>query len=161
MGLSAPSSRGLLPTNLPLFSCHRQLPISLSMDLVLTAGEHVLRRDVTDGTVQADIVVMFHVALHQPPRIRQRQWRSRPDALSLERFVPTFDFSVRLGIVGRSSDVGHARDPNEFLEVFGNELRPVVGDDSGPRFRVEFLGALQDDLDVRLGIDSRRSQFTM
>jgi hypothetical protein len=25
---------------------------------------------------------MFHVALHQPPRILQRQRRSRPDALS-------------------------------------------------------------------------------
>jgi len=46
-------------------------PISLSMDLLLTAAEHVHRRDVTDGTVQADIVVMFHVALHQPPRILQ------------------------------------------------------------------------------------------
>src|SRR5215467_2631757 len=67
MGLSASSSRGLLPTNLPLFSCLLQLPISLSMDLLLTAGEHVLRRDVADGAVQADIVVMFHVALHQPP----------------------------------------------------------------------------------------------
>jgi hypothetical protein len=54
-GLSAPSSRGLLPTNLSLFSCLLQLPISLSMDLLLTAGEHVLRRDVADGTVQADI----------------------------------------------------------------------------------------------------------
>jgi len=42
MGLSASSSRGLLPTNLPLFSCLLQLPISLSMDLLLTAGEHVL-----------------------------------------------------------------------------------------------------------------------
>jgi hypothetical protein len=47
--------------------------------------------------------------------------------------------------------MGHSRDANEFLEVFGNELRPIVGDDSGPRFPVEFLGALQDDLDVRLG----------
>ena len=47
--------------------------------------------------------------------------------------------------------MGHARDPNEFLEVFGNELRPVIGDDPGPRFRVKLLGALQDDLDVRLG----------
>src|SRR6266536_4370895 len=27
---------------------------------------------------------------------------------------------------------------------------PVVGDDPGPRLRVKFLGALQDDLDVRL-----------
>ena len=62
-----------------------------------------------------------------------------------------FDFSVRLGIVGRSSDVGHARDPNKFLEVFRNELRPVIGDDPGLCLRVKFLGALQDDLDVRLG----------
>ncbi len=68
-----PSSRGLLPTSLRLFSCPLKLPISLSMDLVLTAGEHVLRRDVANGTLQADIVVMFHVALRQLPRILQRQ----------------------------------------------------------------------------------------
>lgn len=65
-----------------LFSCLLQLPISLSMNLLLTAREHVFRRDVTNGTVQADIVIMFHVALDQPPRILQRQRRSRPDALS-------------------------------------------------------------------------------
>ena len=74
---------------------------------------------------------MFDVALHQTPCIVQRQWRSRPNALSLERFVPTFDFSVRLGIVGRGSHVRHARDPNELLEVLGDELGPVVGDDPG------------------------------
>src|SRR5882757_5365700 len=51
--------------------------------------------------------------------------------------------------IGRSSDVGHARDPNELLEVLGDELRPVVGDDPGPCFRVQFLSPLQDDLDVR------------
>ncbi len=45
-----------------------------------------------------------------------------------------------MGIVGRSSVVGHARDPNEFLEVFGDELRPVVGDDPGRCFRMVFLG---------------------
>jgi hypothetical protein len=67
------------------------------MDLVLTPGEHVLRRDVANGTIPADVVVMLDVALHQTPRIVQRQWRSRPDALCFERFVPTFDFSVRLG----------------------------------------------------------------
>src|ERR1051326_684430 len=47
---------------------------------------------------------MFHAALQQPTRIRRRQRRSRPDALSFERFAPTFYFSVRLGIVGRSSE---------------------------------------------------------
>jgi hypothetical protein len=43
---------------------------------------------------------MLDVALHEMPRIVQRQRRSRPDALSLERFVPTFDLAVRLRIVG-------------------------------------------------------------
>ena len=40
---------------------------------------------------------------------------------------------------------------NEFFEVFGNKLRPIVGDDPWLRLRMKFLGALQDDLDVRLG----------
>src|SRR4029077_8176411 len=43
------SSRGLLPQNLALFSGLPQLPIPLGMDLRLTPGEHVLRRDVADG----------------------------------------------------------------------------------------------------------------
>ena len=45
------------------------------MDLLLTAGEHVLRCDVARRAVQADVVVMFHVAVHQTPRILQRQRR--------------------------------------------------------------------------------------
>ncbi len=82
MGLSASSSHGLLPTNLPLFSCLLQLPISLGMDILPMPGKHVLRLDEANGTVKADIVVMLHVAFHQPPRVLQRQRRSRPDALS-------------------------------------------------------------------------------
>ncbi len=62
------------------------------MDFILTPGEPVLRR-----AVQADVVVMLDVALYQTPRVFQRQGRSRPDALSFERFVPAFDLSVRLG----------------------------------------------------------------
>ena len=33
-------------------------------DLLLTPGEHVLRRDVAGCAVQADVVVMLDVALH-------------------------------------------------------------------------------------------------
>ena len=36
------------------------------------------------------------------------------------------------GLSGRP----YQRDPNEFLEVFSNELRAVVGDDTWLRFRV-------------------------
>jgi hypothetical protein len=53
------SSRGLLTTNLALFSGLLQLPIPLGMDLSLTPGERVLRRAVADGTV--------HLAVAFPP----------------------------------------------------------------------------------------------
>jgi hypothetical protein len=51
------SSRSLLAMTLPLFSRLFQLPVSLGMDLLLTTGEHVLRRDIANGTIQADIVM--------------------------------------------------------------------------------------------------------
>ena len=35
-----------------------QLPVALIMDLRLSAHEHVLRRDVANGAVQGDVVVM-------------------------------------------------------------------------------------------------------
>jgi hypothetical protein len=85
----------------------------------------------------------------------------RPNALSFERFVPAFDLSVRLGIVRRGSDVRHARDPDELLEVLGDELEPLSEMIRGRASGVRFLGALLDDLDIRSVIDSRRSQLTM
>jgi hypothetical protein len=47
-------------------------------------GEHVIRRDVADGAVQADVVVMVYVTLNQTPRILQRQRRSATDALLVQ-----------------------------------------------------------------------------
>ena len=44
-----PCCRIMLATNLPLFSRLHQLPIPLGMDLLLTPGEHVLRRDVAEA----------------------------------------------------------------------------------------------------------------
>ena len=61
----------MLPTNLPLFSRRLQLPIALGMDLLLTTGEHVLRRDVANRTVQADVVVMLDVGVRVYNRLRQ------------------------------------------------------------------------------------------
>ena len=43
----------------------------------------------------------------------------------------------------------HARDANELFEVFGNELRSVVGDDARFGFRELFFGALQENLNIR------------
>ena len=50
---------------LPLFPRCLQFPISLGLNLVLILGEHVLRRDVPDGPVQTNVVVMLHGALTQ------------------------------------------------------------------------------------------------
>src|SRR5882724_376881 len=72
-------SHGRLATNLPWSPRRLQLPIPVGVDLLLTPGEHALRRDVADRTVQG-VVVMLDVALHHTPHIFQRQWRSRPDA---------------------------------------------------------------------------------
>jgi hypothetical protein len=47
--------------------------------------------------------------------------------------------------------VRHPRDPNELLEVLGDELWPVIRDDPWSSFRVLLLRPLQDDLDVSLG----------
>jgi hypothetical protein len=46
-----------------------QVPVALSMDLRPSAHEHVLRRDVTNGTVQAYVVVVLDVTMSQALRI--------------------------------------------------------------------------------------------
>ena len=112
--------------------------------------EHVLWSDVADGTVQANVVVMLHITLYQAPCIFQRQRRSRPNAFAFHRLVPALDLAVRLWIIRGGSDVRHARDANELLEVVGNELRAIVGDDSRLRFRVLLLSSLQDQFDISL-----------
>jgi len=77
-------SRGLLAAILPLFPRPLQLPIPLGLNLLLMPGEHVLRRDVADGTVPTDVIAMVYVTLNHASRIFQRQRRSRADALPFE-----------------------------------------------------------------------------
>ena len=65
--------------------------------------------------------------------------------------MPALDFAVALRIIRRGPHVGHAVDADEFLEVLGDKLGAVVGDDSGARLEERFLGPLQDNIDVGLG----------
>jgi hypothetical protein len=69
---------------LPLFPRRLQLPIPVGLNLLLMPGEHVLWRDVTDGAVQANVVVMLYVTLHQTPRIFEGQRRPGADAFRFE-----------------------------------------------------------------------------
>src|SRR5215469_6146550 len=92
-------SRGPLAAILPLFPRRVQLPIPLGLNLLLMPGEHVLCRDVADGSVQTHVVVMLYVTLHQMKCIFERQRRPWPNAFPFEGFVPTFDFAVRLRVI--------------------------------------------------------------
>src|SRR5580658_10356168 len=60
----------------------------------LASGQLVGGRDVADGAVQADGVVMLDVLLDQLACIVQAQGRSRADALGLEGFVIAFELAV-------------------------------------------------------------------
>jgi len=91
-------SRGLPATNLSLFPRRLQFPIPLGLNFLLMPGEHVLRRDVSDGAVQAHIVVTLHVTLNQTPRIFERQRRSRADALPFEAIVALASDGLRYAL---------------------------------------------------------------
>src|SRR5256886_6393684 len=47
--------------------------------------------------------------------------------------------------------MSHSADPDELLEVLGDELRPVVRDDPGPRVGMTLACPLNDRLDLGLG----------
>ena len=132
-------------------SRRRQFAVALGEDRRVTSGQLVSRRHVADRAVQP----LFVVLLDEPPdklsRFAKRQGRVRSNAIALERLMPAFDLAVALRVVRRRLHVGHPRDANELLKIFGDELRPVVGDDSRRRVGKRFLGALERDLDVRLG----------
>ena len=71
----------------------------------------------------------------------------RADALTFETAMPAFQFAVGLGIEGTGPDMGDPHEPDELLEVAGDELGTIVRDDSRLDARVLFQGFLQDDLD--------------
>ena len=65
--------RDTLAEILPLFPRRFQLPVPFGVNLMLATGEHILRRDIADGTVQAGLIVMLDVALREASRIIQRK----------------------------------------------------------------------------------------
>ena len=50
------ASRGFLAPNLQLLPRRLQLPVALRVDILLPPRQHLLRRDVARGAVQADVV---------------------------------------------------------------------------------------------------------
>jgi hypothetical protein len=114
--LVACSSRVWLAAILVLLSGGFQLGVAFRVILLLTP------RQPSSGVISP--VALFRRTLFygprrpdQPPRTLQRQQRSRPNALAFQRLVLALDLAVRLWMVRGGSDLRHARDVNEFLEV--------------------------------------------
>ena len=47
--------------------------------------------------------------------------------------------------------MSHSGDPDEFLEILGNKLWPIVGNDTRAGSRVFLLGSLQNDFNIWFG----------
>ena len=98
--------------------------------------QFVLRSEVPDGRVQPFVVVMLHITRDDSSGVGQRKGRLGPDALALEGLMEPLDFPVAFRVTGRGPDVSHPTEADELLEVPGDELGTVVGDDPEPRLGI-------------------------
>ena len=72
----------------------------------MSVFQSVFGRDIADGAVEPDRVVMVDEFAGNRFGLVQVQRRLLTDAISLERTVPAFDLAVAFGIVRRGSHVG-------------------------------------------------------
>jgi len=113
--------------------------------------ELIRRSDVADGTVKPLVVVAIHKVCHHPSSLLKTGRRFGTDALLLGRLMPSLDLAIALRIERRSPHVGHSADPDEFLEVPGDELGAVVRDDPRMDANKPLPGPLEDDLYIGFG----------
>lgn len=128
-----------------------QAALPLGLDIISMAFQHNSRRHVADRTVNLDVVVILHVTLNHFTGLIQRQRHARPDALDLERLVPSLDLAVGLRIVRTRPHMRHLAERQKGPEVLQNVLRAVVRDDPRPGVGILLTNALEYDLDVPIG----------
>ncbi len=101
-----------------------------------------------DGAVQAGAIVMINEFFNNPSGILQRKGHFGPNALAFEQSVPPLDLPVALRVEGPRPHMAHSAHTDELLEVPGNELGTIVGDDSGSDIAVFLPGPLKDNLHI-------------
>ena len=122
----------------------------LSDDLAQTS-QAIGGRDIADRTVQPHLVSMLNVtsdSFLEPPLGGRT---SHANALPLDRTVPSFELAVALRIVRTGADVSQVISANELLEIFGDELRTVVTDDSRRHAGMFFESPSDHDFDILFG----------
>ena len=98
--------------------------------LGFASGQFVLGGYIARGAVEPYGVVMPHVGFDDVFGLLQVQGCFGADALVFEASVPAFDLAVALGVKRAGTHMGHAAQANELLEVLGDKLRTIVGDES-------------------------------
>jgi len=136
----------VMPGSFPASLC--QLTVALGKHDLLTPMQLVLWRHIAYGAVKSLGVVVFHELIHYALGILERQRCARPDALRLDRLVPTFDLAIALGVERCCPDMRHATQTKEFLETLGHKLRGIVRDSPRCGIRELLPRSLQNHLDV-------------
>ena len=125
-----------------------QLAITFLKDHLFESLKLVGRGDVTNRGMQSNGVVAVDVRGDSASGLINGTRAGRPNALAFQTAVPAFELAVGLGIVGTGPNMGHAHDADELLEVPGNELGTIIGDDPWPDTGVLLQGLLHDHLDL-------------
>jgi hypothetical protein len=71
-----------------------QLAIPRSKDFFVAPFELVFGSDITDGAMEADIVVMGDIICDEASGVVERQRHLDTDAIAFEGLVPTLDFAI-------------------------------------------------------------------
>ena len=97
-----------LSVDFPPFSCFCKFAISFLKYVFVVAFQTILRSDITDGAVEAFIVVTVDESGSDTSCVFDVQRRLGPDAFGLERLMKPFLFAVALRVIRRGRDVGHS-----------------------------------------------------
>lgn len=122
--------------------------VSFFENLLVSAVELVFGSDEADGAVQPLFVVVADIFCDLLASLLKTKRNLGADAFAFDGLVIALEFAVALRIKRRRAHMRHAGQANEFLEVLGDKLRSVVGDDPGGGLREFLPGSLQDDLHV-------------
>jgi len=107
-----------------------ELPITLIINRLLAALEHVQRCNVVDCRMQSLNVVMLHEVADRPLRIVDRERRRMANTRAFDRPAIAFNRAIALRIEQAGADVRHPGDLHKMVEVVRDELWAVVIDDS-------------------------------
>jgi len=135
----------------PVLPGYSKLSVALRKDVRLLAFQFLSWGHKPNGTVQSGVVVMIDELPNDSSGIPRGKRHLGPDTLTFEQPMPSLNLPVALRVKGSCSHVAHPAYTDELLEVLevlGNELGAVVGDDPGSRIRELLSCPLKNNLHI-------------